>query len=61
MDKPTYDEMYEALKEWIVKTNSLSADSRRFGLSDSVKWGEELSKRCEPLRGFCEKYRMWED
>lgn len=49
-------EVDEALFAWIVQRNSLSSDCQALGIgpSDGGKWGQELAKRCAPLRLFCE-------
>lgn len=54
-DREEIEQLRKALREWYTARETLSSDCKRLGISssDAAKWGQELSRRCEPLRKFC--------
>ena len=56
----TSAELAAAVLDWLRLRNGLSADCRALGVGsgaqDSGRWGEELARRCEPLRRAAERY-----
>lgn len=52
-------ELIQLVKEWYRAREALSSDCYKLGISghtiDTLKWADELSKRCQPLRDWCSK------